>query len=487
MKRVGVGKLKTIGLVCWGDALAVCLAYVAVVFLLTPGNTVLGFPVHHDDFTNLATDINLSLRRPRFVSYFILSALSYLGPPVYYGCLHFLVLIYVFLTSFFIRFLFQAQEASSYLLAFVFGAVFGVESVVEYGKYTGLITNLLSATFAMSAICLLATTRQRLKRLPWGALILACWLFAMSFWSKEDFVIPSILAVGYYVWEGRRTPEGGRRWMLLLCGVSFLAALLMWHVGRVQNPFVTQVSVAYQAQFSPTSIGATALKYLSMSPVSVIAAVLQSFTLIGNVIAKSPLPWSGVLLINGMIAAMMLPYSCLPNHVAPYYNFIWVAWQLMAFLVALPRMAERLSAKAVVVVCSVLCILAGMPGRVRVANWYSRAGSVNRNILHTLKQSSSALEPYGTIVVDGAPLLGPWYGTSGAFLERQGFRQRWIVRVPGQSEYYRSLIRLLGRAENGKITTVPLEESVTPVDAPVLQLFPDGTGVFVFPGQLAGH
>src|SRR5438270_42713 len=67
----------------WWELAAVTAAYILVVFVLCPRTPLIAFPVHHDDFRNLArTEVVWVNWRP--VSYLAVRALAELGWPVYY-------------------------------------------------------------------------------------------------------------------------------------------------------------------------------------------------------------------------------------------------------------------------------------------------------------------------------------------------------------------------------------------------------------------
>jgi hypothetical protein len=128
------------------------------------------------------------------------------------------------------------------------------------------------------------------------------------------------------------------------------------------------------------------------------------------------------------------------------------------------------------------CVAIGQPGRHNIAEWYRNAGLVNRNVVGALRSNAEVLHPYGTVVIEGAPFLGP-FASNGRFLTtRYGLDHDWIVRVPKNSEYMRTTLQLLGTNVQGRVRTVAMEEEPRPVGVPVLRLAPDGTGVLDLPG-----
>src|SRR6185295_11903116 len=134
---------------------AVIGAYAFVVFVLCPGTRFIASPVHHDDFNNLAhTSYMWYSLRP--VSYAILLTLSQLGISTYYVSLHILIVLYVFLTLCVLRRLLKVPAVPFLVLLPVAAAMLSHENTVEYSKYTGLLTNLLSGVFAAGAMALIS-------------------------------------------------------------------------------------------------------------------------------------------------------------------------------------------------------------------------------------------------------------------------------------------------------------------------------------------
>lgn len=179
------------GMFRWQDFVAIVAAYLFVVFALCPGTRFIGFPVHHDDFNNLA-HISFRWYPSRPVSSFALVMLSRLGIPVYYAGLHVLIVVYAFLSIGVLRRLLQVRSVPVLLLLPVGAAMLSYEPTVEFSKYTGLLTNLLSGVFAMIAMTLMVSGSGELADRPSRPLsvklMVAVWVFsALSFWSKEDF------------------------------------------------------------------------------------------------------------------------------------------------------------------------------------------------------------------------------------------------------------------------------------------------------------
>jgi len=468
----------------WAELAGVLAAYLLIVLVLCPGNSLIGFPVQRDDFSLLSWDWS-SLRMlwakgwpPRPVSELVWTALSRAGLPAYYLALQALVVLYAFLALTVLRKLLGARPMGILFGILVAAAALSLECVVEYSKYTGLITSLLSGVFALAAMALMAGEGERLR----APVMVAVWgLAALSFWSKEDFILPTILLASYFAWEARGTARGNR-WFALAAGVLLLAALLALYNRSGHSPFTEGSTGTYKRDLSPLSIYRTGVLYLFMSPVATLATALQASMLIWNLIGPAPVRWMRLALVQVLILLLLLPYCALPQHTAFYYVFNWVVWQIGAALILLWSVSGRAAVRWAVAAIAVLCIATGQPGRRNIAQWYRNAEQVNRNVLATLTKNADAMRPFQTVVIEGAPFLSP-FESDGRFLSmRYGLDHDWMVRVPRDSDTYRTTEQL--RAQTlGRVRTVAMEEVPRPAGAPVLRLSADGTGVLDLPSS----
>jgi hypothetical protein len=468
----------------WLELAAVVAAYILIMFVLCPGDSPFAFPVQRDDFWLLSSNAS-SLRRtwahglpPRPVATAIWTVLSSAGIPVFYLTLQALTILYVFLALKVSRKLFGARPMPLLLGVLVAAAALSVECIVEYAKYTGLITSLLSGVFAASAMLLMTGERESRDKSPRTPVLLAIWILcALSFWSKEDFLVPTILLAVYLAWEAR----SGLRWFVLTGGVICLGVLLALYNRFGNSPFTQGNTGTYKRDFSPLSVYHTAATYFFMSPVAGIAATLQASMLVWNLIAPAPVRWMRLLLVQTLILLLVLPYCFLPQHTALYYVFNWTAWQIGAALILLWNVSGRAAVKWAVALIAIVCVAVGQPARSTIAAWYRNAGQVNHNIVSALRQNAEPLRPYRAVVIEGAPFLSP-FESDGKFLYlRYGLDHDWIVRVPKDSDTYR-LAQSYGTRILGRVRTVAMEDAPPPAGVPVLRLFPDGTGALDLPG-----
>jgi hypothetical protein len=466
----------------WRWWIAAAAAYCVIVFVLCPGNGLVGFPVHHDDFTTLGAEPGLFWRWPRPVFFAVSVGIGAGGITVLYASLHLFVIAYAALSLLLLARLLDIPRVPLPYAVLVAAGALSIESVIEYSKYAGMLTNLLSGNFAVAAMCLMVFAQGEGRRPPWWSLP-AIWVLAgLSFFSKEDFAVCTALMALFLAWEGARQARPRAVWgVALTAGIVLLGAGVAAYNLAIGSVYTQSGTGPYKSAFDPVSMYRTASSYFLATPITMLALSLQVLTLLGNLAAGSPVRWSRLLLYQALVLALVLPYSCLPRHTAGYYAVNWVVWQIGGALLVLWKMGDRRLWRAAFVVIPLVCLYVSQPARRGLVQWYLRAAGVNRNIMSTLSAHAEQLRPYRLVVVEGAPPSGPWFGNAGRYLARCGLDHQWIVRGPKEGEYYRQVTKFLGMYEFGSIRTVAAEEWPMPA-APLVRLNADGTGVVEFPG-----
>lgn len=466
------------------------VAFLLVFVILSPSNQWSFFPVHHDDFSNLTAvswaDVLRRFSRPqvRPVSHLIIGILSAAGVTVYAAALHLLTVIYTWLALRCTARIFAGFRIPLAVLVAAAVISLSVEHTIEWLKYTGLLTNQLAGVFGLAAV---AVMLGRWQREIGGRLRAGLWaLAAASFWSKEDFVVPVLLTaayLAYLAWRGQ--PALLRDRLLTLAGLVALAVLLALYNRSLNSSFTQATAGTYAANFQPWSLLRTAAAYLTSSPSRLIVLALQLAALSWNYFAGTPVAWSRFVFWQALIAALLLPYACLPHHTANYYAPNWFAFQAGGALL----LAWRL--KPTALTAGLLAGLAAAPHfpayapRNAMADWYAKRGAVNRNIVAFLVAQRETLRPYARIAVEGAPPQGPWFGTDGGFLARRhGLQQQWLIVLPDTGEYYSRVVALLGPGgveREGQIRHLLTGRDPIPPGVPRIRLNPDGTGTVELP------
>ena len=472
-------------------ALGILLAYVFLHFVVMPGNRLVSFPVHHDDYNNLAhTRIALRMPLVRPVSTLALVLLSCAGITTYYLALHALTVSYVFLVFVFVIRFFEVRSVRLVQVACAATVVFSFEHVVEYYKYTGLITNLVSANLGVAAfLCVLQYCRTN----RWLALLLGLLFSAGSLLAKEDFILAILLvpAAAAFV--------GGERsaWKRGLFVVAILAVLsaVAYGVFVAHNPFVASHSGTYKSVFSPSSLAATTVRYLTFSRVTSAGSAIQVLSLaMALFFAGSRRCFRKELALLALTLALIVPYACLPSHVYGYYCFNWLPFQAASLMLLSAGGRSETSPlfKGAVRGIALISVMAlafwTHPARRQMVDWYSRQSALNENIVATVLRHKDVLNSQEVVGVTGVPLLNPWFATDGGFLvNRFGIQCRWVIFVEKESHYYRTIVSLLHGTQRGGVETADLADVDRLHALPVLALGPDGTGtMLMLPGRAGG-
>jgi hypothetical protein len=312
-----------------------------VSFVLLPDNAVVGHPIHHDDYANLAQRLDQSRGlHARPVSTFAIAAVASLGPQFAYAAQNVLLVLCVWLGLRFVE-LFVREGRPLPALGFVATGIlaFSFPSIVDWTKYLGLLTNLTSAAFGLAAMVLMATLRLKPDH-PGVREVVLVVLVALSFWAKEDFALPLLGTAAAIALSG-----GGRRWVGITAGIGALfagAILYNRFVGSVFVSGMRQPDDPYFVDLSPGSLWATFARMMLETRYARSLVVL-TLVVAAAAVLLARVDWRARLRIAALpviALSVLVPYAIFPNHAFPYYAFLPVA-MLAAVLPAAAYAATR--------------------------------------------------------------------------------------------------------------------------------------------------
>lgn len=418
-------------------------------FILTP-NTL--SPVHQDDYSVLAgtwRDLRLFIERP--ISTDIAMLLGQGGAGVAFGVLNLLTVVVPALA---LVFAFELLRLRLNLwLSLVFAAmVYSHAAALEHAKFLGLITNLLSHLFGICTL-LIILRAWRSRSIPLGTA--GAVTFALSVFSKEDFILPPLLLLLYCVadaWSKRATVAAlhDRQVLQAICvrvGAVLLAFVLFTVV--IKNPFV------HGAIDPAGSQGAYAVDLSLPVVIKSIDQLTFGFaresTLVGLASLLLLAMWPGrfreALLLLLITCSVVLPYALIPNRLMEYRPFGWLPWFASASVLLSAALWHirgdwhwiRIARIAALTVCGAPLTVAGMQDerRLMVAVWYARAQQGNERIIQELLKVKPRLDHERVVGVAGLDGLSPWSRTDAGYLRRKlGFKQQWVVFVDQPNAYY---------------------------------------------------
>lgn len=401
-------------------------------------------PVHHDDYSNYASGaggITVGWVRP--LSSVAIQLLAAISPDYLIWCVRLLTVLYVFLHwKLFLEFCsgIRLRTLSSVLFG---AAVLSTPVAVEYGRYTGMITHLISGCLGVAATLLLLKQLRSPNR---AGLYLSVCLFILSTLAKEDFVLLYVVSLLYVVWFQRSD-----RIRIALVGAVGLGAGALVVLGAkilAKSAFlgIPDPGSTYFVDLSPNSITTTVIKYLkgalhpAMAEHGAFYFALFLFSVISFAIAtlvKRRIPNQVFFLVAGL--AVIAPYSLLPNHVNAYYEILWLPLVLSAAISACISLFELLykspSVSRVMVVPLLFAVALAAnaidyQGRKSVASWYDSVSSSNSRVLALLEERKESINQVGEVCIVGADMFSPWYMHDGSYLVNVlGLRAHWIMLV----------------------------------------------------------
>ena len=312
-----------------------------VSFALLPDNALIGHPIHHDDYANLARTVgDVRGLHARPVSTFAIAAVARLGPQFAYIAQNLLLVLCVWLWLRFVE-MFMRDGRPLPVLGFIAMGIlaFSFPSIVDWTKYLGLLTNLTSAGFGLAAMVVMAQLRLRPER-PRAREAALVALVALSFWAKEDFALPLLGTAAAIALSG-----GGRRWVGITVGIGALFAGAILYNRFVGSVFVSGMLRAddpYYVDLSPGSLWAT-FGRIFMDTRYARSLLLLALFAVAAAVLRARVDWRGRLRIVALPAialSVLAPYAIFPNHAFAYYAFLPVA-MLAAVLPAAAYAAAR--------------------------------------------------------------------------------------------------------------------------------------------------
>lgn len=412
-------------------------------------------PVHHDDYTNYAAGGRpwvWSWIRP--LSTLFIHGLAQIGSDWLIWTIRLLTVMFVFLIW---KLLCEFHQPAYYwwtLLLFAVGS-FSTPIIVEYARYTGMITHLLSGCLGLCAVYFLFREVMQPKQ---GRLYLSLVFLVLSVLAKEDFVLLYAISLIYaasLLRTGRKRILG---WgsaglgvcMFLIAGAKFMAASSFLGVLDTTSP--------YYVDASPGGILQTMWRYLvggghpAMAGHGLIVAGIFVFSTLAVavlVVLRRGVPKAAYFLAATL--SIMTPYSLLPNHVNAYYELIWLPMLIGCCFIAMSELMEQLAESspklcAGRVLISFLVIVGAFTmidysRRKGVAAWYDDVATSNENIIKLLLSQKININKVGNVCIVGANSFSPWYMHGGEYLGNViGLHAKWYIILDADSPFYAGML-----------------------------------------------
>lgn len=426
-------------------------------------------PVHHDDYTNYAaggSPWTWSWIRP--LSTLLIHFLAQIGPDWLIWSVRLLVLIFVFLVWKLICEFYRPVYYWSTLILFAVGS-FSTPIIVEYARYTGMITHLLSGCFGLLAVYFLLREVDNSQK-SYGVQ-LSFFFLILSVLAKEDFILLYAVSFVYVVVllrTGRKRVLGWGIAGLIFCMVLIASAKFMASSNFLG---VVDTTSTYYVDMSPVSIAQTVWLYLigarhpAMTSHGLVVAgcfVFSASAVVVLYVCRRSVPSAAYFVVATL--SIIAPYSLLPNHVNAYYELLWLPMLIASCLMAmieLLRMFTRISPKwraggalfALVLLVGALMVI-DYPGRKSVAAWYDSVSAINDNTIKLLYSQKDHINSVQNVCISGANSFSPWYMHNGKYLSYViGIHAKWHIIIDLSSPLYAGM-RAGANASNGQTILV---------------------------------
>lgn len=326
-------------------------------------------------------------------------------------------------------------------------------------------------------------------------------LYVFSIFSKEDFILPPLFLLGWYLvkdsnWKQQATLH---KWLLL----TTISVLIFFFVF---NKFV----IPSRSYMDPEA-RINSPYFMTLNPISVMKVIFYYTMGVGLHIKLLTLfyfgasslalilqvKWKETLLVALIISGMMAPYAIMPNHLFSYYGLNWWVWQALAPL----AMIQIIFIKKHAVIFMLLGLAITAPGLRGLyehsdINWhqsnYLRTNiAISKNIQKTLLTFRSQINSHGQIAVLGIGPGGirrtPWQGNGETEFYLRGdlgLTPQWIVFVKSDDPSY-VIDKNIVPASNPetKVIVKNVNQLNDYRDIPRLIFNPDGTGGLVDPAS----
>lgn len=432
-------------------------------------------PVHHDDYSNYAAGGRpwiWSWIRP--LSTLIIHGLAQIGPDWLIWTIRLLTVMFVFLVW---KLLCEFHRPTYYywwtLLLFAVGS-FSTPIIVEYARYTGMITHLLSGCLGLCAVYFLFREVAQPKQ---GRMYLSVVFLVLSVLAKEDFVLLYAVSLVYaatLLRTGRMRILG---WgsaglavcMFLIAGAKFMASSSFLGVLDTTSP--------YYVDASPGGILQTMWRYLvggghpAMAAHGLIVAglfVFSTLAVVVLVVLRKGVPKAAYFLAATL--SVMTPYSLLPNHVNAYYEFIWLPMLIGCCFIAMTELMEQLAESspqlcAGRVLISFLVIVGAFTmidysRRKGIAAWYDNVATSNENIIKLLHSQKTNINKVGNVCIVGANSFSPWFMHGGEYLSNvMGLHAKWYLILDTDSPLYAGML-VGANGSNGNTILVSSDDQI---------------------------
>lgn len=411
---------------------------------------------------------------------------------IIYPFQHVALLVYFFSISKVIESIFKIRiQLLSFLAAWV---LFITNPGLIAGVYK-LETIVGTVSMLFGGLALTVLSRWERNRANFTAIVFVS-LYAFSIFAKEDFILPPLFLLGWYLFKDGEWKRQVVDHKWLLSSVAFLLVFFVVFNKSIipGHSFIDPVDKAESPYFmtlNPMSMAKVAYYYFAEEGRHI--RVLSLFYVIATLAALAlEKKWKETLLIVLIVSGLMAPYLIMPNHKFSYYAIKWWVWQAIASLLLI----QMIFSKREAIVTALIGIVVLAPSLINLdrhrgtawnqAAYFRNQFAKSANVQRTLINNRGEINKFKHIAVVGIGTgqieQTPWQGNGETSFYISGdleLTPRWILFVKSDGPGYTI------SPENSEISKSDTHVIVKNIDSldqykgiPRLIFNPDGTGAF---------
>jgi hypothetical protein len=406
---------------------------------------------------------------------------------------HVALLVYFFSISKVIESIFKTKiHAITFLAAWVLfitnpgliGGVYKLETIVG------------TVSMFFGGVALVVLSRWDHNRTQFGAIFFVL-LYAFSIFAKEDFILPPLFLLSWYLVRGGewRRQIADHKWLL-----SSVVLLLVFFVifnkfiipGRSFMEPANEAKSPYFMTLNPISMAKVAYYYFvdEGRHIRILSLFYAITTLVALALGKK---WKETLLVALIVSGLMAPYLIMPNHKFSYYAIKWWTWQAIASLLLIQMIFNKREA----IVAALISVMVLAPALINLSRhrgttwnqsaYFSDRFAKSKNVQRTLLVNRNAVNAEKQVAVvgigPGEIEQSPWQGNgeTGHFLRGDlDLDPKWIVFVKSADASYLVTDNMQTDVNQApEIAVKNISEVGLYKTLPRLVFGPDGNGEFI--------
>lgn len=370
-----------------------------------------------------------------------------------YALQHLALLLYFFSVAKIVQSIFKTKLNIVQLL--IAWLLFIVTPAVMEGVYKlETIVGTLSMIFGAFALIFLARWDRDRRN---SSAIIFCTFYAFSVFAKEDFLLPPLFILGWYVvrdgdWKARVMAY---KWIFFAVFSILLFFLIFNKLMIPGRSFISPVklpSSPYFMTLAPQSI-IKVVSHYSVGIGSNIKYIFILYVATSSIALLFQKKWKETLLIALIVAGLVAPYAIMPNHIFSYYSQKWLVWQALTAVALIQILFTRkyfATATSCMVATAILApTLVGIYQRDDKL-WFQAAYfrgnfATSHNIRNTLVRNREAINAHKQIAVvgigPGQISQSPWQGNGETAFYLSGdlkLSPQWVLFVKSEGPGYES-------------------------------------------------